>query len=232
MGQLDQKAAIVTGGTRGIGRAIAERFIHEGAKVVVAGRSEPTESFAAAAGDVFFCRADVSKSEDVVRLVDFTIEKLGRLDVLVNNAGVEIKKTIEHTSEEEWDHVMGVNMKGVFLCSKYAIPVMRHQASAWVRPWVDPLCRSSSRSPSGQGTAPRWSAGTAPGHREHGDMVSDRRIKLCLRSMFYCGWRTDRGFACGPFGGVICACRAFRSEARLHSSRPSSCLRKILSACA
>ncbi len=101
MGRLDDKTAIVTGGTRGIGRAIAERFALEGARVVVAARDEPDPPLNHA--NIISHSADVSKGSDVAALVDFTINRFGRLDILVNNAGVEIEKGIEDTSEEEWD---------------------------------------------------------------------------------------------------------------------------------
>lgn len=125
MGRLDDKTAIVTGGTRGIGRAIAERFALEGARVVVAARDEPDPPLNHA--NIISHPADVSKVSDVAALVDFTIGRFGRLDILVNNAGVEIEKGIEDTSEEEWDWLMSINLKGVFLCCKSAIPPMRRQ---------------------------------------------------------------------------------------------------------
>ena len=125
MGRLDDKAAIVTGGTRGIGRAIAERFAQEGAHVVVAARDEPATPFSHTS--ITHYSADVSKVSDVAALVDFTMNQHGRFDILVNNAGVELEKGIEDTSEEEWDWLMSINLKGVFLCCKSAIPHMRRQ---------------------------------------------------------------------------------------------------------
>ncbi|MGI9302458.1 MAG: SDR family NAD(P)-dependent oxidoreductase [Gammaproteobacteria bacterium] len=125
MGALNGKGAIVTGGTRGIGRAIAERFAREGARVVVAGRGEQRETFVA--DNISFFRADISKADQVSKLVDFAITKLGRVDTVVNNAGVELEKTIDETSEQEWDWLMDINMKGVFLCAKHVIPHMREQ---------------------------------------------------------------------------------------------------------
>ncbi|MDH3690256.1 MAG: glucose 1-dehydrogenase [Gammaproteobacteria bacterium] len=127
MGKLEGKTAIVTGGTRGIGRAIVERFVREGAHVVVAGRGELRLPFTTGADRVDFQRADVSMSEDVVRLIQYASDRTKRLDILINNAGIEMEKTVEHTTEDEWDQLMGVNLKGVFLCSKYAIPHMRQQ---------------------------------------------------------------------------------------------------------
>lgn len=122
-GRLSGKVAIVTGGTRGIGRAIAERFASEGAQVVVAGRSEPEAQDDG--GNVLFYRADIANAVDVQAMVDFTVQRFGRLDVLVNNASVQLEKPLGETSEEEWDWLMGINLKGMFLCSKAALGPMR-----------------------------------------------------------------------------------------------------------
>ncbi|QCY09509.1 glucose 1-dehydrogenase [Pseudomonas sp. MPC6] len=124
-GRLVGKIAIVTGGGRGIGRAIVERFVVEGAQVVVAGRSEPDPPFAGGAGNPLFCRTDVARAADVQALMAFALERFGRLDVLVNNASVQLEKPIGETSEAEWDWLMGINLKGVFLCAKAALAPMR-----------------------------------------------------------------------------------------------------------
>lgn len=124
MGKLEKKVVIVTGGARGIGLAIARRFAAEGANVVAAARTEPVASFDPNCG-IAFRRTDVADSADVEGLVRFAVERWGGLDVLVNNAGVQLEKTIEDTTEQEWDTLMDINLKGVFLCSKQAVPHLR-----------------------------------------------------------------------------------------------------------
>ncbi len=124
-GQLTGKVAIVTGGSRGIGRAIAERYIIEGAAVVVGSRSEPVGM----KGDATWLKVDVSQGKDVERMVADTVAKFGRIDILVNNAGVQLEKKIVDTTDEQWEWLAGVNMKGVFLCSRGVIPVMQQQGA-------------------------------------------------------------------------------------------------------
>jgi NAD(P)-dependent dehydrogenase (short-subunit alcohol dehydrogenase family) len=111
------KVALVTGASRGIGAAIAERFAREGVRVVGVSRT-PAESDL----DIEFARADVSQAADVERLMADVVERHGRLDVVVNNAAIEYEGTVVETSPEEWDQVMAVNLRSVFLCAKYAIP--------------------------------------------------------------------------------------------------------------
>jgi NAD(P)-dependent dehydrogenase (short-subunit alcohol dehydrogenase family) len=120
-GRLEGKAALVTGGSRGIGAAIARRFAAEGANVVNASLIEPVYDDPAVVSII----GDVSDAEGAQRLVEEAADRLGQLDILVNNAGVELEATIEHTSAEEWDRVMAVNAKGPFLCSKFALPHLR-----------------------------------------------------------------------------------------------------------
>lgn len=122
MQQLANKVALITGGSRGLGRATATLFAERGARVVATGRGALREPFADDA--VRFFTADVSVSADVHAMVEYTVSTFGRLDVLVNNAGVEIEKTVLQTSEAEWDALMAVNLKGVFLASKQAIAQM------------------------------------------------------------------------------------------------------------
>jgi NAD(P)-dependent dehydrogenase (short-subunit alcohol dehydrogenase family) len=130
--RLKDKVAIVTGAGSGIGRAIALRFAQEGARVVLvdrdqAGGAQTLSLMAAAGGDAHLVVADVSRGADTERLVDEAVRVFGRLDALINNAAVLIPKAVPELSEEEWDYVVGVNLKGVFLCSKQAILCFRRQ---------------------------------------------------------------------------------------------------------
>jgi len=127
--RLEGRIAIVTGGSSGIGRATAELFAKEGAKVVIAARSEKKGEEAAEAirnggGDSYYIKADVSRFSDARNLVDLTVEKYGKIDILFNNAGTIVVNSLLETSEEEWDTVIGTNLKSVFLCSKHVIPHM------------------------------------------------------------------------------------------------------------
>lgn len=126
MQRLQHKVAIVTGGSRGIGRAIVERFLAEGARVVATARKKSAQSLPAGE-NLLFLTADVSRAPDVAAAVEQAVSRFGGLDVLVNNAGIQLEKTIEHTSEEEWDRVLAVNLKGVFLCARAALAPMRRR---------------------------------------------------------------------------------------------------------
>ena len=129
--RLKGKVALITGGTEGMGFATARLFLKEGAKVVISGRSKEKGKAALKRLhrplDVIFVPGDVSKPKDARRMVEETVKTFGRIDILFNNAGVYIEKRAEDTSEDEWDRVLDVNLKGTFLVSKFAIPHMiRH----------------------------------------------------------------------------------------------------------
>jgi NAD(P)-dependent dehydrogenase (short-subunit alcohol dehydrogenase family) len=125
---LREKVVIVTGAKSGIGLATAMRFAHESAKVVVAdvqdARQEVRE-ITKQGTDALFIQVDVSSESQVAALIEKTVAAFGRLDILINNAGVELAKKVTDTAEVEWDRLMNINLKGVFLCSKAAIPIMR-----------------------------------------------------------------------------------------------------------
>lgn len=130
---LKDKVALVTGGSSGIGLAIAERFLQEGAKVMIVSRSkqkcERSVENLKKKGQVHvaFVQGDVSKADDAQRMVDTTVKRFGQIDILVNNAGVYMEKRVENTTEEEWDQIIDINLKGVFLCSKAAYPYFKKQ---------------------------------------------------------------------------------------------------------
>jgi 3-oxoacyl-[acyl-carrier protein] reductase len=136
--RLEGKVAIVTGSSRGIGRAIAERFAAEGAKVTVnwIGREREAQSVVETikkgGGDAFAVRADVSASADVKELVRATFDRFGRVDILVNNAGVMYTKSVLDTTEEEWDRTIDINLKGAYLCAKEVAPIMLGQESGTI----------------------------------------------------------------------------------------------------
>ncbi|GAB0113927.1 SDR family oxidoreductase [Acidisoma sp. C75] len=129
MGFLEGKVAVITGGSRGIGAAIAERFLREGAAVVLAANELLVHETAAALGGedgrVAGIVADVTQVEDVARIYDLAEERFGGVDISVQNAGVITIARIEEMTEAEWDRVMDVNTKGVFLCCQAAIRRMR-----------------------------------------------------------------------------------------------------------
>src|SRR5215470_9731803 len=128
--RLQGKVVLISGGARGMGAVEARLFASEGAKVTIgdvleeAGRKLEAE-ITASGGEALFVRLDVTREADWQRAVEATVERYGRLDVLINNAGISGHGRVEDTAVEEWDRVMDVNAKGVFLGSKVAIPAMR-----------------------------------------------------------------------------------------------------------
>ncbi len=120
MGALDAKVAIVTGAARGIGRACAERFAAEGAAVVLADLDAPGGEVAAAGVGASFVRCDVSRRADVERLVEAAVGRYGALDLVVNAAGMNHRATLLETTEEDWDRVIDVDLKGTFLVGQAA----------------------------------------------------------------------------------------------------------------
>ncbi|HEX2277129.1 MAG: glucose 1-dehydrogenase [Candidatus Tectomicrobia bacterium] len=128
--RLQDKVALISGGARGMGAVEARLFAKEGAKVTIGdvledeGRKLEAE-IQAAGGEALFVRLDVTREADWQQAVEATVTRFGKLDVLVNNAGISGRGRVEDTSIEEWNRVMEVNATGVFLGSKLAIPAMR-----------------------------------------------------------------------------------------------------------
>ena len=130
-GRVQDKVAIVIGAARGIGAAIAGRLVEEGAQVVVADTLEEEGRATAArlgpAGAAHFVRADVSDRASVQQLVAATLERFGRIDILVQNAGIYPYTLLPDIEVAEWDAVLGVNLRGCFLAIQACIPAMRAQ---------------------------------------------------------------------------------------------------------
>jgi len=127
--RLADKVAIITGAAGGIGRATAILFAQEGAKVVVVdyapeGGQETVEMIRRDGGEAIFVETDISKAAAVEKMVQKVVETYGRIDVLFNNAAVTIPASVVDATEEVWDKTMDIDLKGVFLPSKYAIPHM------------------------------------------------------------------------------------------------------------
>ena len=130
MGRLDEKVAIITGSGSGIGRASSVLFAKEGAKVIVAeldegaGR-ETVELVQAAGGDALFVSTDIRQAAQVESMVNQAVTAYGKVDILYNNAAIEIRGSVTQLREDEWDATMSTNVKGCWLCCKYAIPQMQ-----------------------------------------------------------------------------------------------------------
>ncbi len=130
--RLKDKVALVTGAASGIGKATVVLFGQEGAKVMCAdidgeGAERAARQIADAGGEAASTRADVSREADVQRMVGETVERWGRLDILFNNAGIGFGMPVTQVPEEEWDRLIDINLKGVFLGCKHAIPEMLKQ---------------------------------------------------------------------------------------------------------
>lgn len=125
--RFENRVALITGGNRGIGLATAQALAGEGARVVLFARDAAAGQTAASGiRDAYFLAGDVTRSADCQRAVAETVRLHGKLDLLVNCAGVIYRnRTVEQTGEEEWDHTFDVNVKGVFLMCKYALPELR-----------------------------------------------------------------------------------------------------------
>lgn len=129
MSEFSGKVAIITGGAMGMGKACAVAFAREGAAVAVLDVNQKVgkqtvEEIQSGGGTALFVRADVSQSADVRRAVKRVAREWSGVDVLVNNCGIVRYGNVVETTEEEWDHLIAVNLRSMFLCAKYAIPEM------------------------------------------------------------------------------------------------------------
>jgi 3-oxoacyl-[acyl-carrier protein] reductase len=135
MGRLTDKIAIVTGGARGIGRGIAEGLAREGADVAVADIASDEaavpvqEAIRAAGRRALIVRTDVSDEAQVRSMVERVLTTFGRVDILVNNAGIFTQNLVENLSVADWDRVVGVNLRGTFLCTRFVLPHMLARGS-------------------------------------------------------------------------------------------------------
>ncbi len=127
MGKLDGRVALVTGAARGIGRGIALAFAAEGASVVVADRDGPGAERVAKEIGSLAIRADVSNERDVERMVEEALAAFGRIDVLVNNAGIATTAEVVDMPLAQWEETLAVDLTGVFLCSRAVLPSMIEQ---------------------------------------------------------------------------------------------------------
>lgn len=132
-GKIEGQVAIVTGGSRGIGRAVALAFAREGARVAVAAAHESgalrdvERELSSLQPQALAVVADVTRRAEIDRLVKNVVESWGRLDVLVNNAGILRPAPLESITEEQWDEMMAVHLKGTFNCTQAVLPIMKRQ---------------------------------------------------------------------------------------------------------
>jgi NAD(P)-dependent dehydrogenase (short-subunit alcohol dehydrogenase family) len=130
VGRLDGKVAAITGGASGIGEATARLFVEEGARIAIADMDAErgrmvAEELKSAGGEAIFVEAHMEREAEAMAFIRRTVEQYGRLDILVNNAGMRLYQTVVEASEESWDAILGVNLKGYAFCAKAAIPEMR-----------------------------------------------------------------------------------------------------------
>jgi len=149
--KLKDRIAVITGSGAGIGRASAQEFAKDGARVVVAdinfpGAQETAREIAGGGGVARAVEVDVADADSVQRLVRETVQAFGDVHVLFNNAAVQVSKTLEDTTVEEWNHQMAVNLGGIFLCSKFFLPHLRRTRGNIINMasvngfFVEPMC--------------------------------------------------------------------------------------------
>src|SRR5215471_4049449 len=135
---LNGKHAVVTGGTRGIGRAIADHLLRAGATVAICGRTRESVDQAAAelkqstGGDVVGIAADVSNQEEATQFFRAVKSRFDGLDILINNAGIGVFRPIQELTVEDWHKTIGLNLSGVFYCCHHALPLMRKRGAGYI----------------------------------------------------------------------------------------------------
>ena len=175
MSRLDGSSALVTGASSGIGRAIALRLAREGARIAVnhlddaAGAEQTVREVADVGGEAFSVQADVGVSSDVRAMCDAVVARFGRIDLLVNNAAVQVWAPLLEASEEDWDRVIRTNLKGCFLCTQSAARHMVEQgggASSTSGPAATGSASPSSRpirpARAASRRSPRWRRSSWP----------------------------------------------------------------------
>jgi NAD(P)-dependent dehydrogenase (short-subunit alcohol dehydrogenase family) len=131
--RLKDKVAVITGAASGIGKATAELFVKEGAKVVIADISSEGKKVADNLGqNTLFIETDLRKEEDIKKMIKETVNKFGKIDILMNNAGIGKNVFIEKMSAEDWNNIIDTNLRSYFLCTKHAIPHMKKQGGSIV----------------------------------------------------------------------------------------------------
>jgi NAD(P)-dependent dehydrogenase (short-subunit alcohol dehydrogenase family) len=149
--KLEGRVVVITGAASGIGRASAKEFAREGAQVVVAdiklaGAQETVRQIETAGGVAIAVETDVAVAESVQSLVEQTLHSFARIDVLFNNAAIQVNKTVEDTTVEEWNREIAINLGGVFLCSKFFLPHLRNTKGSIINMasvngfFVEPMC--------------------------------------------------------------------------------------------
>ena len=127
--KLKDKVAIITGAGAGIGKATAFLFANEGAKVICNSLSDSArnvvDKIKTSGGDAAFIQADVAIEDQAKKIISESIERYGRIDILFNNAGIVLGGAIDTISTEDWDRTMAINVRGIYLVSKYAIPYLK-----------------------------------------------------------------------------------------------------------
>lgn len=137
MGKLDGKVAWVSGANKGIGEGIARLFAHEGAKVAMIGRTTAEGELKAqeireAGGEAFFITCDITKEDQIKSSIEKTVKRYGTIDILINNAGIVDVKMLHEYTVEDWDWVMDLNVRSIFLAFKYAFPYLKEHEMSYV----------------------------------------------------------------------------------------------------